>query len=81
MGVVAQLLEQGQEQIVEFVAVTPTTVVQDFLLDRRQIDEHRFAGQRGEVFKRERAGVAQLKPLQVFQGRRRRLIEAQPLQV
>ena len=77
----AQLLQQGQKQIVEFVAVTAAPILQDLLLDRRQVDAHRLARQRGEVFKRKSTGVAQLKQAQGFKGRRRGSIEAQTLQV
>ncbi|MNX66889.1 hypothetical protein D3C86_979940 [compost metagenome] len=43
-GVETQILKQGQEQVVEFVAVTATTIVQDLLLYGRQVDQHRLAG-------------------------------------
>ncbi|MNL52672.1 hypothetical protein D3C87_1758660 [compost metagenome] len=81
MRIETQLLKQGQVQVIEFVAVTAASLIQDFLFDRRKIDQHRLAGQGGQVLKREHAGVAQLKLTQGLQGRRRRRIEAQPLQV
>ena len=78
---VAKRLQQSQKEIVEFVAVTAASILQDLLLDRRQVDAHRFARQRSEVFKHKGAGVAQLKQAQGVKGRCRGSIEAQTLQV
>ncbi|MNI46612.1 hypothetical protein D3C73_1010850 [compost metagenome] len=81
LSVEPQFLQQRQEQIVEFVAVTAAPLVQDLVFDRGQIDQHRLAGQGGEVFEREGTGMTQLQLAQGFQGRRRSHVVTQAFQV
>ena len=71
----AQLLEQGEKDVVEFVAIAAALFLQQFSLDGRQVDRHRFARQRRQVFEREYARVTQLQLTQGIECRRGRCFE------
>lgn len=77
----AQLLQQREEHLVQFIAITAPPLEQDFFLDPGQIKGHRQLRQNREVFESEGRDMAQLQLRQGLQRGRWRGVISQALQV